>query len=171
MGLEVASERQRVHAIADEHREFLVNRAFEAFAIGHGGELGPDLGDDVLEGVDLVGEVAHDERGDVQGPRGLAVGFECPDVVLDCGEEGWVGSVEAAAGALEPDRALAAAGLDVGWFGAVAERHGDRAGFVGGRRRCRRGLAVAVDDVFAHRLHRAAAPFDGDFEVAQGGIG
>jgi hypothetical protein len=96
-----------------------------AFVVGHRGELGADAGDDVLEGVDLVGEVSRDELGDVQGSRGFAVCLECPDVVLDCGEEGGVGSVEAAAGALKPDRALAAAGFDVGRFGAVAERDGD----------------------------------------------
>jgi hypothetical protein len=52
-------------------------------------------------------------RRNVQGTRGFAVGFEGPDVVLDRGEEGRVGPIEAASGALEPDRAPAAAGLTV----------------------------------------------------------
>jgi hypothetical protein len=76
----------------------------------------------LFEGGDLGGEGGGDELGGVHGQGGFAVGAQFVDVLLDGGQLGGVGAVEAAVGALEADRAGAAAGFDVAGFGAAAVR-------------------------------------------------
>lgn len=88
-------------------------------------------GGDLVEGGDLFVEVAGDEAADVHRGGGFAVGLQRGDVVFDGGQVGRVGAVEAASGALEPDRAGFAAGLDVAGLAAVAERHRHGLQFVG----------------------------------------
>src|SRR5659263_100253 len=136
-----------------------------------GGELGEPVAHllgDAGEGADLGGEVIDHVVGGADRLGGLPVGAQAGDVLLEGGQVGRVGSVEAAAGALEADRAGATTGLDVGRFGAVAERHRHRGPLVGGgtgeRRRIARGVdgqrpdradgllfALEADRVVAHR--------------------
>ena len=74
------------------------------------------------EGVDLAGEVGDHVVGCFHRQGGLPVGPQAGNVLLEGREVGGVGSVEAAAGALEADGTGTAAGSHVGRLGAVAER-------------------------------------------------
>jgi len=106
----------------------------------------------LAEGGDLFVEVADDERVDVHRGGGFPVGPKRSEVLFDGGKVGRVRAVEAAASALEPDRAGFPAGFDVAGFAAVAERHGHGLQFVGGGRACGDGCAGAVMDVAADHL-------------------
>ena len=90
-----------------------------------------------------------------------------------CCFQGWqvgrVGPVEPAAGALEADRAGAAAGLDVGRFGAVAEWHRDRCPLVGGRAGERRGVARGVGGQRADGADGLLLALEADPVIAHGG--
>ncbi len=121
---------------------------FGAFVGRHGGEVPVHAGDDLFEGSDLGGEGGDDELGRVHREGGFAVCAQFVDVLFDGGQVGGVGAVEAAAGALEADRAGAAAGFDVAGFGAAAVGDGDLAQLVGSGGGGG-GLSVAVDDVGA----------------------
>jgi hypothetical protein len=77
---------------------------------------------DVSEGVDLGGQARGDVGSGADREGGFPVGAQAGDVLFEGGQVGRVGPVEAAAGALEADRSRAAAGVDVGWLGAVPER-------------------------------------------------
>ena len=67
------------------------------------------------------------------------------EVGAEFGEVGDVGAEVAAAGAAEPERAGTAAGLDVGRFGAVAERHRDLADPLPGSFAVQESVGVAPD--------------------------
>ncbi|MDT3727648.1 hypothetical protein ROS62_23300 [Streptomyces sp. DSM 41972] len=115
-----------------------------------GGELGElfvHLFGDFGVCVDLVGEVAGDEAGGVQRVSGLAVGAQLVEVFFDGGQLGGVGAIEAAAGALEAQRAALAAGFDVGRLGAVAVGNGHGSCLVGGGRGHGRWMTGAIDHV------------------------
>jgi len=71
--------------------------------------------------------------GGPHGSGGLPVGLKRVDVFFKRGKIGGVRAIEAAAGALESDRAGTATGFDVGRFGAVAERDRHRGPLVGQR--------------------------------------
>ena len=65
------------------------------------------------ERVDLGGDVGQHVVGGADRAGGFPVGTQVGDVLFQGGQVGGVGPVEAAAGALEADRAALAAGLDV----------------------------------------------------------
>src|SRR5207344_2247075 len=82
-----------------------------AFARGQCVEPAAHRVGDIGEGVDLRGEVVDDVVGGADRRGGLPVGAQGGDVLFEGGQVGRVGAVEAAAGALEADRAGAAAGF------------------------------------------------------------
>jgi hypothetical protein len=124
---------------------------------------------DLAEGGDLFVEVAHDEGVDVHGGGGFPVGLERGEVFFDGRQVGRVGAVEAAAGALEPDRAGFAAGLDVAGFAAVAERHRHRPELVGRHGSGYGWGAGPVVDIAAHHLDGFPLALQGHRVVPLGG--
>jgi hypothetical protein len=111
-----------------------------AHRLGHSGER-----------ADLRGQAGQHVIGGVHRLGGFPVGAQAGDVLFEGGQVGGVGPVEAAPGALEADRAGAAAGFDVGGLGAVAERHRHRCSLVGGRAGEWRGVAGGVGGQQADR--------------------
>src|ERR1039458_7794884 len=126
----------------------------DAGAVG-GGQLGdvafdpvdepPDSGDLLLAG----GGVGADPFIDAvdAGGEAFAGAQQVIEVGGQVGQVGDVGAEVVAAGAAEPDRAGAAAGLDVGRFGAGAVGHGDLADGIPGVFGIPQGGRIAPDAV------------------------
>ena len=118
-----------------------------------------------ISAVRLAGDVV----GGADRAGGFPVGAQVGDVLFQGGQVGGVGPVEAAAGALEADRAGTAAGGDVGRFGAVAERDGDRGPLVGGGTGERGGVSVGVGGQRSDGADGLLFAFEADPVVAHGG--
>ena len=111
------------------------------------------------------------------GEQAFAGAQQVVEVGVQVGQVGDVGAEVVAAGAAEPERAGAAAGFDVGRFGADAERDGDLADGAAGVLGVQQRLGLPPDAVAVPvELHRgdavdgfAAAGF-ADSVVAAGGF-
>src|SRR6478609_4233430 len=104
------------------------------------------------------------------GPGGLPVGLKRVDVLFEGGMIRGVRAIEAAARALESDRAGTATGFDVGWFGAVAERDRHRCPFVGQRVGKRGRVARGVYGQGSDGADGLLLAFVGDRVVAKRGF-
>ena len=137
-------------AVTAHYRDGFVDLG--ALSVVKAGDVALDLGDQVPDPGDLllggggVGTGPFIDAAD-GGGQSFPRSEQVLEVGLQVGQEGDVGAEVVAARAAEPDRAGAAAGLDVGRFAAGAVRDGDFPDRVAGPFGVQEGAGVTPDAV------------------------